>query len=275
MALIDSGKKSTGVFSAGRALLTDRTLRTDKWWLQPALTFSVLILFVIYATFRAFENKYYFAEPLISPFYSPCLSTVCVEGASHFGTPIGSITIFGLLISPALFILIFPLGFRMTCYYYRKAYYRSFWLSPPACGVAEPHEKYTGETRFPLLFQNAHRWFFYAGLVLNVILTYDAVISFRNAEGDWGHMSVGSLVLLVSSTLLWLYSMSCHSCRHTIGGRLKNFSKHPVRYKLWSWVSVLNHSHQRFAWFSLAAVAFADIYVRQVATGAWTNFYFF
>jgi hypothetical protein len=88
-------------------------------------------------------------------------------------------------------------------------------------------------------------------------------------------MSVGSLVLLVSSTMLWLYSMSCHSCRHTIGGRLKNFSKHPVRYKLWSWVSVLNHSHQQYAWFSLAAVAFADIYVRQVATGAWTNFYFF
>jgi hypothetical protein len=25
----------------------------------------------------------------------------------------------------------------------------------------------------------------------------------------------------------------------------------------------------------LAGVAFADIYVRQVATGAWTNFYFF
>ena len=37
----------------------------------------------------------------------------------------------------------------------------------------------------------------------------------------------------------------------------------------------LNHSHQKFAWYSLLAVAFADIYVRQVATGAWTNFYFF
>ena len=37
----------------------------------------------------------------------------------------------------------------------------------------------------------------------------------------------------------------------------------------------LNHSHQRFAWFSLAAVAFADIYVRQVASGAWTNIKFF
>ena len=275
MALLDSKVEKTGVFSAGRALLTDKTLRTDRWWLQPLMTFSVLILFVIYATFRAFENKNYFAEPLISPFYSPCLSTVCVEGASHFGTPIGSITLFGLLISPALFILIFPLGFRMTCYYYRKSYYRSFWMSPPACAVAEPHKTYTGETRFPLIIQNSHRYFFYAGLVLNVILTYDAVISYRNAAGEWGHMSVGSLVLTLSAAMLWLYSMSCHTCRHTIGGRLKNFSKHPIRYKMWSWVSVLNHSHQRFAWFSLAAVAFADIYVRQVASGAWTNFYFF
>jgi len=48
-----------------------------------------------------------------------------------------------------------------------------------------------------------------------------------------------------------------------------------VRYKLWTWVSILNHKHQPFAWYSLAAVAFADIYVREVATGAWTNFYFF
>ena len=275
MAIIDSGKKSTGVFSTGRALLTDRTLRTDKWWLQPALTFSVLILFVIYATFRAFENKHYFAEPLISPFYSPCLSTVCVEGAVHFGTPIGSITLFGLLISPSLFILIFPLGFRMTCYYYRKAYYRSFWMSPPACAVAEPHKTYTGETRAPLILQNGHRWFFYAGLVLNIILTYDAIIAFKNEQGQWGHMSVGTLVLLLNATLLWLYSASCHTCRHTIGGRLKNFSRHPVRYKAWTIVSRLNHYHPNFAWVSLFGVAFTDLYVRQVASGAITNYYFF
>ena len=275
MALIDSGKKSTGVFSAGRALLTDRTLRTDKWWLQPALTFSVLILFVIYATFRAFENKYYFAEPLISPFYSPCLSTACVEGSAHLGTPIGSITIFGLLISPALFILIFPLGFRMTCYYYRKAYYRSFWMSPPACAVAEPHSKYTGETRAPLILQNGHRWFFYAGVVFNILLTYDAIITFKNPEGQWGHMSVGTLVLLLNASFLWLYSASCHTCRHTIGGRMKHFSKHPVRYKAWTIVSRLNHYHPNFAWVSLLWVAFTDFYVRQVASGAITNYYFF
>jgi hypothetical protein len=48
-----------------------------------------------------------------------------------------------------------------------------------------------------------------------------------------------------------------------------------VRYKAWTFISKLNHSHQLFAWISLFAVAFADIYVRQVASGAWTNFYFF
>jgi hypothetical protein len=265
----------SGVFSPARAKIKERTLRTDKWWLQPLITFAVLFSFIIYATFRAFENANYFVEPLISPFYSPCLSQACIAGSTIAGfTPV-SAHILNFALSPALIILIFPLGFRMTCYYYRKAYYRAFWLSPPACAVAEPHEKYTGETRAPLIFQNAHRWFFYAGLVFNVFLTYDAIISFKNAQGQWGHMSVGSLVLLVSSSLLWFYSLSCHTCRHTVGGRLKHFSKHPVRYKLWTWVSILNHKHQQFAWYSLAAVAFADIYVRQVASGAWTNFYFF
>jgi hypothetical protein len=46
----------SGVFSPTRAKIDKRTLRTDKWWLEPLLTFSVLISFVIYATFRAFEN---------------------------------------------------------------------------------------------------------------------------------------------------------------------------------------------------------------------------
>ncbi|MEY4153081.1 MAG: hypothetical protein RL470_1140, partial [Actinomycetota bacterium] len=81
--------------------------------------------------------------------------------------------------------------------------------------------------------QNGHRWFFFAGLIFNTILTIDAVLAFRNPEKEWGHMSVGTLVLLLNATLLWLYSLSCHTCRHTIGGRLRNFSKHPVRYKFW------------------------------------------
>ena len=265
----------SGIFSSTRAKISARTLRTDRWWLQPAITVAVLVSFIIYATLRAFEAKFYFAEPLISPFYSPCMTSACPEGASLVGRPFGTVALFGMAISPALFILIFPLGFRMTCYYYRKAYYRSFWQSPPACAVAEPHSTYTGETKAPLILQNGHRWFFLAGLVFNVILTIDAFLAFRNSEGQWGHMSVGTLVLLANASLLWLYSASCHTCRHTIGGRLKHFSKHPVRYKMWTWVSILNHRHPMFAWISLFGVALSDVYVRFVASGSITNFYFF
>ena len=265
----------SGVFSSTRAKISVRTLRTDRWWLQPAITVAVLVSFIIYATLRAFEGKFYFAEPLISPFYSPCLTAACPQGASLLGKPFGTVALFGMAISPALFILIFPLGFRLTCYYYRKAYYRSFWQSPPACAVAEPHSTYTGETKAPLILQNGHRWFFFAGLAFNVILTIDAFLAFRNSAGQWGHMSVGTLVLLTNATLLWLYSASCHTCRHTIGGRLKHFSKHPLRYKLWTWVSILNHRHPTFAWISLFGVALSDVYVRFVASGSITNFYFF
>ena len=266
---------ATGVFSSKRAKISERSLRTDRWWLQPLITVSVLLSFIVYASFRAFENGNYFAEPLISPFYSPCLSAACAQGSSLLGQPFGIFKILGMTFSPALFILIFPLGFRMTCYYYRKAYYRSFWASPPACAVAEPHAKYTGETRAPLIMQNSHRYFFYIGLIFNVLLTADAILAFRNPEKQWGHMSVGSLVLLANATFLWLYSASCHTCRHTIGGRLRNFSSHPIRYKAWTIVSALNHKHQNFAWISLLGVAFADFYVRQVSSGAFTNFYFF
>ena len=177
--------------------------------------------------------------------------TNCVPGSDDFGRLVGD----WYPLSPALLILVFPLGFRMTCYYYRKAYYRSFWLSPPACAVAEPHRTYTGETRAPLILQNSHRWFFYAGLAFNVILTWDAVLGFRNSDGEWGHMGLGTVVLLTNATLLWLYSLSCHSCRNTIGGRLKHFSKHPMRYRMWTFVSRLNTSHPLFAWISLFGVA--------------------
>jgi hypothetical protein len=259
----------TGPAPGGRAAIAARTLRTDRWWLQPLLTVVALVLFIAYSTARAFENANYFAEPYISPFYSPCITTAC-EGETFPEVFTGPDWI-----SPAIYILIVPLGFRLTCYYYRKAYYRSFWLSPPACAVAEPHSRYTGETRLPLLGQNLHRYFFYAGLVFNVILTYDAVLAFRDAEGEWGHMGLGTLVLLTNAVLLWLYSLSCHSCRHIVGGRLNSFSRHPVRYRFWTFVSSLNARHMKIAWVSLFGVAFADFYVRLVATGTVTDLRFF
>ena len=248
-----------GVTSPGRARIEERTLRGDRWWLQPLATFVVFAGFVVFATIRAFMGRDYYAEPYLSPFYSPCLGD-CVEGTSDFGQPFGWFPL-----SAALIILVFPLGFRMTCYYYRKSYYRAFWLSPPACGVAEPHGSYSGETRFPLVLQNSHRYFWYAAVVVGLVLTFDAVISFRDAGG--GHVGLGSLLMVGNVVLIWLYTLSCHSCRHAVGGRLRHFSKHPVRYRLWTWVSRLNVHHGRFAWYSLFSVALVDLYVYLLATG--------
>ena len=252
-----------------RATIAARHLRTDRWWLQPLITVVVLVLFIAYSTFRAFQNAYYYASPYISPFYSPCITTRC-EGDSFPELFTGP-----SWISPALYILVLPLGIRLTCYYYRKAYYRSFWLSPPACAVAEPHRGYTGETRFPLVGQNIHRYFLYAALVFNVILFYEALRGFRDETGEWGHMGLGTLVLLVNAVLLFMYSISCHSCRHIVGGRLNHFSKHPLRYKAWTWVSKQNARHMQYAWVSLLGVAFADFYVFLLATGTISDPRFF
>ncbi len=255
-----------------RADIPTKTLRTDAWWRAPAISAFVMTAFVVYATVAAFYNKDYYYAPYISPFYSPCLVAGChlsAQGYTHARVNVPHLTVLGYWwsISPAILILIFPLGYRLTCYYYRRAYYRAFWLSPPACAVAEPHKRYTGETRFPLIVHNVHRYFFYAGLVLNAILTYDAVLAFRTHTGQWGHFGVGTAVLLINATLLWLYSLSCHSCRHIVGGRLKHFSRHPIRFKMWGVVSKLNTRHMQLAWSSLIWVALTDLYVRLVASG--------
>lgn len=176
---------------------------------------------------------------------------------------------------PALLVLIFPLGFRLTCYYYRKAYYRAFWSSPPACAVAEPHARYTGESRFPLVLQNLHRYFFYLAVPVAGILSYDAVLGFRDGTGRWGHAGLGTLVLLVNVLLIWAYTLSCHSCRHIVGGRLKHFSRHPVRHRAWQLVGRLNARHMHLAWCSLFSVGLADLYVYLVASGAFADPRFF
>jgi hypothetical protein len=265
------GPMAAGVGGPTRASIGVRTLRQDRWWLYPLVTFTVFSTFVVYSTIRAFMDKDYFAEPYLSPFYSPCLGD-CVRGSSDFGQPFGWFPL-----SAALIVLIFPLGFRLTCYYYRKAYYRSFWFSPPACGVAEPHAKYTGETRFPLILQNVHRWFWYATFVVALILTWDVVLAFGPAPGesDGIHMGLGTLLMLVNVAFIWLYQLSCHSCRHIVGGRLRHFSKHPVRYKLWTWVSVLNKRHANYAWLSLFSVALVDLYIFLLASGTFDDPRFF
>ncbi len=260
---------STGVTGPTRARIEAKTLREDRWWLAPLTTFVVFFAFVVYATVRAFMGSGYYSSPYLSPFYSPCLGD-CVEGASDFGQPFA-----WWPLSAALIILIFPLGFRMTCYYYRKAYYRAFWLSPPACAVAEPHQAYSGETRLPLILQNLHRYFWYAAVVVALILSFDVVLAFRNADKEWGHMGLGTLLMLINVVYIWLYTLSCHSCRHAVGGRLRHFSKHPIRYRAWTLVSRLNGKHAHYAWASLFSVALVDLYIFLLANNVFDDPRFF
>jgi hypothetical protein len=80
----------------------------------------------------------------------------------------------------------------------------------------------------------------------------------------------GTLALLVNTVLLSLYTFSCHSLRHLVGGRLDCFScvaGGGPRLKAWSAVSALNGHHMGFAWWSLGAVCFADLYVRLCSMG--------
>jgi hypothetical protein len=242
---------------------TAAVLRRDAWWLSPLLTVLVLGGFVVYGTWVAFVGKNYYADPYLSPFYSPCLAANC--------RPEATVELVGdwWKLSPALLVLPFPLFFRLTCYYYRKAYYRSFWWSPPACAIPDTKARYTGETRFPLILQNLHRYAFYLALPFPVILAWDAIQAFRFPDG-FG-MGVGTLVLWTNVVLLSLYTLSCHSCRHLCGGHVNVLSKAPVRRRLWRITSVLNRRHALYAWVSLFGVALADVYVRLVATGTITD----
>jgi hypothetical protein len=228
-------------------------VRTGSWWTQILPVVIGLGGFGAYATYRAFEGAFFQWGPYLSPFYSPLIDI------HHRYWPY----------SPALLILAGPLGFRATCYYYRKAYYRAFFLDPAGCAVPERKRNYAGETRFPFILQNAHRYFLYLAIIFIAFLWHDAVKAFFFPDG-FG-VGVGTLVLLVNVTLLTLYLFSCHSVRHLFGGKLDCFSCAKFgksRYSTWRSLSFLNERHKLFAWMSLFSVGFADFYVRLVSSGA-------
>ncbi|HEY3779893.1 MAG TPA: hypothetical protein VGL56_02325 [Fimbriimonadaceae bacterium] len=232
------------------------TSRRDAWWLTPAVTFIVFASFIVYSTWAALQGNHYRWGPYLSPFYSPEVITNRPGWFPHW-----------LPFSPALFILPFPALFRFTCYYYRGAYYKAFWADPPACGVSEPRKGFTGEHGWPLIAQNVHRYFFYAALIFLIFLWRDVIVAF-DFDGHFG-IGVGTLVLLINTSLLTCYTFSCHSLRHLIGGRRDCLGRKPVSLACYSCVSGLNKKHMLFAWLSLFMVGFADIYVRLVSMGTW------
>jgi hypothetical protein len=214
-------------------------------WFYPTAVVVVLSLFTAYAVWVVFFNTQGRYGPYLSPFFSPEVRV--------------------WVIPPALWVAWAPLAFRLTCYYYRKAYFRGFLWHPRSCAVREPNRwTYWGETRF-WAFNNLHRFAFYATALQVVVLWYDAVTAFWWNGGP--HIGLGGVILLVNVLCLTGYTFGCHAFRHLAGGSKDCFSCQRVRYRLWKHVTVLNVRHDRWAWVSLFTVWFADLYIRGLITG--------
>jgi hypothetical protein len=247
------------------------TSRRDAWWVQPLAVFLGLSAFIVYATWAAIQGDHYTFGPYLSPFYSPELFG---DSAHNWFGPKPDWWPSWLIFSPAILILWAPGGFRVTCYYYRGAYYKAFWADPPSCTVAEPRKKYRGENAFPLVVQNIHRYFLYIALVFLVILSHDVwkALWFTDASGQESFgIGIGTFVLLGNVIFLGGYTLGCHSFRHLVGGARDLLSKVPVRRKAYNCVSCLNRRHRPWAWMSLFWVAFADVYVRLCSMGIWSD----
>jgi hypothetical protein len=277
------------------------TQRSDNWQLEPLLTFFALVAFVIYATFRAFENNY-FEVPgtqYISPFYSPYIPHILAALGIHLKSlehvlPNGSLS---WIVSPALFILWAPAGFRASCYFYRKAYYRSIFAAPAACAVGPKNgnplfallnntfgnilgkgAKYMGERSLPMVLMNLHRYFFYIALLLILVHVIDTVTAMFLPGFSGIRFGVGNVLLIIDLILLSAYVLGCHSWRHILGGQLDCFSACPIseiRHHAYKRQGILNASHMQFAWISMFWIAFVDLYISLVSKGVLTDIVFY
>jgi hypothetical protein len=255
------------------------TTRRDGWWVQSALTFFGFTAFIVYSTWAGYSNANYEWGPYLSPMYSPLLwgspgsphAWFSGEGAPAWWPPF-------LRFSAAALVLWIPVSFRITCYYYRGAYYKAFWADPVACAVGEPRKGYRGEHKWPLLIHNIHRYTFYLAALFIVILSYDAWVAMWWPSAGGGTqfgVGVGTIVLTLNALFLGLYTFGCHSARHLLGGVLDVMTGKPVRKTTYKCVSCLNRWHPIWAWTSLIWVGFTDLYVRMLAMGVWTDYRLF
>jgi hypothetical protein len=256
------------------------TTRRDAWWLPSLLTFLGFSAFIVYSTWAAYTSANYEYGPYLSPMYSPLLFGPSAH--SWFGGPEQPAWWPSFLrYSPAVLVLWGPVGFRLTCYYYRGAYYKAFWADPPGCSVGEPRKRYLGERWFPLVLQNVHRYFLYVAIGFIAVLSYDAWVAMwfpvdgstalvPGAPTEFG-IGLGTLVLIANVVFLACYTFGCHSLRHLAGGMLDVMSRRPVRRNAYRCVSCLNRWHMNWAWISLIWVGFTDLYVRLCAMGVWSD----
>jgi hypothetical protein len=248
------------------------TSRRDAWAIYPVVQAIVFTICAGYLTFSGILWNPIWATPYdvdgyLSPLFSPDLSRL-------FSLP--------PWLSPGLLILWIPIGFRATCYYYRKAYYRFYFADPPGCAVGEPtiHRRFALENAFPFVLQNLHRYLLYLAFIPLTFLWLDLIPAFVAPEDGFRvvepgpRIGLGGVLFLVNVVLLTGYSLSCHSLRHLVGGKVDCFScsrTRRVRYTLWQRLTDLNRSHMWWAWASLITVTLADVYVRLLAFGVVTD----
>jgi len=246
-----------------------KTNRRDAWAIHPIVQALVFTICAGYLTFSGvlwgplFGPQYVKVDGYLSPLFSPL---ILLKDMPWW-------------LSPGLLILWIPIGFRATCYYYRKAYYRFYFADPAGCAVGEPtiHRRFKLENAFPFILQNLHRYLLYLAFIPLFFLWLDVIQGFGNwSGGELGNgvlqprIGLGGVILLVNTTLLTGYSLSCHSLRHLVGGRIDCFSctrARRVRHGLWQRLTDLNRNHMWWAWTSLITVTLADVYMRLLQAG--------
>jgi hypothetical protein len=246
------------------------TSRKDAWWVHPLLWSVFFLIGFGYLGIAIFWPTHYWSPPYLTPLASPLFYG---EGPhAFFGPDKPSWWPAGIPLIPGVFIALFPAGFRISCYYYRGAYYKALWLDPPACAVGEPRHAYRGEHKLPLVLMNIHRYFLYFTIVVVFFLCYDVLLATRfpvapgSSQTTFG-IGVGTLIMAVNVVFVVLYTFSCHSFRHVVGGVLDVFSRAPLRKRAWACVTCINKRHGLWAWFSLYTMCSTDLYIRLCAAG--------
>lgn len=219
-------------------------------WAYPTLVVVALTAFGLYTLYDIFFQRRGFADPYLSPIYSP---RIWQTGP----------------LPPSIWVVWAPLAFRASCYYYRKAGYRGYFWHPRACAVPE-HEnsRYRGETVFPFVLANLHRFALYA-IVLQVIFLYYDVFRAFDFQGRLG-FGLGTALMVVNIALVSGYTFGCHAVRHLVGGNLDCFScsrTRRARHRLWKGVTVLNVRHDYWAWASLVSIWLVDLYIHLLQNG--------
>ena len=238
------------------------TFGTDSWWIQPLIMATILITFGIYTIvvlliehglIGNYENDFIYYNENGAHYVSP------VSSPGPNVLPSGILSYWPL---PATLLFIWaPLGFRGTCYYGRRVFYRSLLANPAGCAVEKPIKSYNGENGFPFIIMNSHRYFLYFAIILAIFHWYHAIESF--IFGDSVGFGFGTFLLTIDAIFLTLYVSSCHSLRNLIGGNIDCIScTNYVKKKGNSWINYLNQHHGAYFWISLITVMIADFYVR-------------